>query len=125
MNTTKAGMPRKHEIKGGAQEEFENKKKAQGAKNVGIYLNADTLVALDRWKKLTGLGATQLFNLVMSNSLERPKLFLNLIRFDYEAQLTAIEELASKIRSDDESYDDSNFETDISLEEQLGSELKE
>lgn len=96
MTDKKIGMPRKHEVKGGAQTAFEEKKKASGAKNVGIYLNVDTVRALEYWKSITGFGATEIFNRVMANSKQRPKLFLDLIEFDFDKYYAVALELATQ-----------------------------
>lgn len=111
MTEQKSGMPRKHEVKGGAQIAFEEKKKAAGAKNVGVYLNAPTVEALEYWRNITGFGATEIFNRVMANSKKRPKLFLDLIQFDFDKYHEVALELATQ-RSIDINYgvDDGVFE---------------
>ena len=117
MTDKKIGMPRKHEVKGGAQTAFEEKKKASGAKNVGIYLNADTVRALEYWKGITGFGATEIFNRVMANSKQRPKLFLDLIQFDFDKYYEVALELATQRIIDTESGVDGGGLMESSAEE--------
>ena len=79
MTDKKIGMPRKYNVKSGAQAAFEEKKKASGAKNVGVYLSGSTLSALQYWKNITGFGATEIFNRVLENSFQNKKFDLLLV----------------------------------------------
>lgn len=99
----KRGRPRKYE-KDGRQTAYESKKTSQNAKNVGIYLSASSVEALENWKVVSGLNTTELMNLILTNSLERPRLFLELIQVDYKERLNRLEQLAKlteKIKEDD------------------------
>ena len=96
MTDNKGGHPRKHEVKGGAQTDFEKKKKASGAKMIGFYMKEDTISALEYWKNITGFGPTEIINRVLANSKLRPKLFLDLIEFDFDKYYAVALELATK-----------------------------
>lgn len=117
MSDKKIGMPRKHEVKGGAQTAFEEKKKASGAKNVGIYLNAETVNALEYWKGIIGFGATEIFNRVMASSKQRPKLFLDLIQFDFDKYYETALALATQRAIDNDYGVDGGGMMELSAEE--------
>lgn len=102
MEKSKRGRPRKYE-KDGRQTAYEIKKKSENAKNVGVYLSASSVEALENWKVVSGLNTTELINLILTNSLERPRLFLELIQVDYKERLNRLEQLAKlteKIKGD-------------------------
>lgn len=117
MTDNKGGHPRKHEVKGGAQTDFEKKKKASGAKMIGFYMKEDTISALEYWKNITGFGPTEIINRVLANSKQRPKLFLDLIQFDFDKYYETALALATQRAIDNDYGIDDGGMMELSSEE--------